>query len=143
MPADFETRVLLRGEQTGDEISVIENTVPGRWAGPPLHTHEFDETFYVLGGELTFQLEETLTRAAGGEIVFAPRGVPHALANQSDAGASYLLFCTPAGFERYFARLAAERAGVEPPAWALEPIPEVTRVGPQIGRAEPRDRSKH
>jgi quercetin dioxygenase-like cupin family protein len=143
MPADFESRVLLRGEQTGGEISVIENTVPGKWGGPPLHTHEFDETFYVLGGELTFQLEETLTSAAGGEIVFAPRGVPHTLANQSDADASYLLLCTPSGFERYFARLAAERAGVEPPAWALQPIPEVTRVGPQIGRAEPKDRSKH
>jgi quercetin dioxygenase-like cupin family protein len=136
MPADFETRVLLRSEKTGGQISVIENVVPRKWDGPPLHTHEFDETFYVLGGELTFQLEEALTKATGGDVVFAPRGVPHALANQSDADASYLLFCTPAGFERYFARLAAEKAGVEPPAWALQPIPPVTRVGPQIGRAK-------
>src|ERR687896_723498 len=101
MPADFETRVLLRSEKTGGQISAIENVVPRKWDGPPLHTHELDETFYVLGGELTFQLEEALTKATGGDVVFAPRGVPHALANQSDADASYLLFCTPAGFARY------------------------------------------
>ena len=32
---------------------------------------------------------------------------------------------TPAGFERYFARMRAEREGVEPPDWALQPIPEI------------------
>jgi hypothetical protein len=39
--------------------------------------------------------------------------------------------CTPAGFERYFARMAAERQGVDPPQWALQPTPDVT-VGPPI-----------
>jgi hypothetical protein len=58
--------------------------------------------------------------------------VPHTLANHSDWSARYLLVCTPAGFERHWARVAAERAGVEPPEWALQPIPEVTIVGQQI-----------
>jgi Cupin domain len=97
----------------------------------------------VLGGELTFQLEDALKNATEGEILFAPRGVPHTLANQGDGDASYLFFCTRPGSERYFARLAAEQAGVEPPGWALQPIPAVTRVGPQIGRAEPTDGSDH
>ena len=39
----------------------------------------------------------------------------------------------PAGFERYFARLAAERQGVDPPDWALQPLPPVEILGPQIG----------
>jgi hypothetical protein len=43
--------------------------------------------------------------------------------------------CTPAGFERHWARVAAEAAGVAPPEWALQPIPEVTVVGPQIDQA--------
>lgn len=46
--------------------------------------------------------------------------------------ARYVLVCTPAGFERHWARLAAAAEGVEPPAWALEPVPEVTVVGPPI-----------
>jgi hypothetical protein len=40
---------------------------------------------------------------------------------------------TPAGFERYFARMHAERDGVEPPDWAVQPIPEVVVLGPPIG----------
>jgi hypothetical protein len=31
--------------------------------------------------------------------------------------------------------MAAEQTGVEPPEWALQPLPPVTRVGPQIGEA--------
>ena len=124
--------VLLHGEQTGGRVSVTEIVVPPHSAGPPLHTHDFDEAFYMLEGELIFQVEDTLVTKSAGELSFAPRNVPHALANQSDAPARYVLVCTPAGFERHWARLAAEAAGVEPPQWALQPIPEVTVVGPQI-----------
>jgi hypothetical protein len=46
--------------------------------------------------------------------------------------ARYLLVCTPAGFERYFGRVAAEIVGEAPPEWANRPAPEVTRCGPQI-----------
>jgi quercetin dioxygenase-like cupin family protein len=125
--------VLLRGEESGGEVAVVENTVAPRWEGPPLHHHPFDEAFYVLEGEPTFQLGEEVRTAAPGELVFAPRGAPHTVANLSDAPVRYVLVITPAGFERYFARLQAEREGVEPPDWALQPIPEVTRVGPRIG----------
>jgi quercetin dioxygenase-like cupin family protein len=123
---------MLRSEETGGHVSVIEIELPSHSAGPPLHTHEFDEVFYLLVGELIFQVEEELVTKGAGEVVFAPRGVAHALANHSDAPARYLLTCTPAGFERHWARVAAEAAGVEPPDWALQPIPEITVVGPQI-----------
>ena len=127
------TEVLLRSEQTNGAISVVESTVPGDFAGPFLHTHDFDETFYVLEGELTFQLADELITVTRGEVAFAPRGVAHTYANLSGAPARQLIICTPAGFERYFARMIAERAGEEPPDWALQPIPDVTRVGPRIG----------
>ena len=132
---DLSTKVLLRSEETGGQVSVSEIVVPPQTAGPPLHKHDFDEAFYLLGGELIFQIEEALMTKGPGELAFAPRNVPHALANHSDAPARYMLVCTPAGFERHWARIAAEAAGVEPPEWALQPIPEVTRVGPQIGEA--------
>ena len=130
--ANLTTNVLLRSEQTGGQLSLTEIAVPPHSAGPPLHTHDFDEAFYMLEGELIFQVEDTLATKGAGELSFAPRNVPHALANHSDAPARYLLACTPAGFERHWARIAAEAAGVEPPRWALQPIPEVTVVGPQI-----------
>ena len=129
---NLRTNILLRGEEAGGHVSVIEIVVPPHSAGPPLHTHDFDEAFYLLEGELIFQVEEALVTKGAGELVFAPRNVAHALANHSDAPARYLLVCTPAGFERHWARIAAEAAGAEPPPWALQPIPEITVVGPQI-----------
>ena len=126
------TKVLLRSEQSGGHVSVTEIVVPPQTAGPPLHTHDFDEAFYMLEGELIFQVQDALVIKGAGELSFAPRDVAHTLANHSDAPARYMLVCTPAGFERHWARLAAEAVGVEPPQWALQPIPEITVVGPPI-----------
>jgi mannose-6-phosphate isomerase-like protein (cupin superfamily) len=136
MASAFTTAVALRGEQSGGAISVIENTVPAGWDGPPLHHHEFDETFYVLDGELTFQVRDELFTAGPGALALAPGGVAHTLANLAAVPARYLLLCTPAGFEGYFARLAAQAAGADPPPWALAPTPPVTTVGVQIGGRE-------
>ena len=62
-------KVLLRSEQSGGQLAIVELAGGGR---PPLHQHDFDETFYVLEGEVTFQLrDEILTRRAG-ELAFAP-----------------------------------------------------------------------
>ena len=130
---DLSTDVLLRSEETGGHVSVTEIVVPPHTAGPPLHTHDFDEVFYMREGELIFQVGDALVTKGAGELSFAPRNIPHTLANQSNEPARYLLVCTPAGFERHWARIAAEGAGIEPPEWALQPIPEVTVVGPQIG----------
>jgi hypothetical protein len=69
---------------------------------------------------------------SAGEVAFAPRGVAQSFTNLSDGPAPYLIVCTPAGFERYFARMAAEREGIDPPGWAMQPIPTVTRLGPPI-----------
>jgi quercetin dioxygenase-like cupin family protein len=126
-------RVLLRSEQTEGQVSIVESTMPAGAMGPPLHMHDFDEAFYVLEGELTFQLGDELITAEPGELAFAPRGVHHTLANRSTAPARFVIVFTPAGFEREFARRAAAQAGVEPPPWAMQPIPEVTVVGPRIG----------
>src|SRR3954451_2565999 len=128
----LRTNVMLRSEETGGYVSVTEIVVPPAGAGPPLHTHDFDEAFYLLEGELIFQLGDALVTKGAGELFFAPRNLPHALANHGDAPARYLLTCTPAGFERHWARIAAEAAGIAAPPWALGPIPEVTVVGPPI-----------
>ena len=135
MPSpSLRTNVLLRSEETAGDVSVTEIVVPPHSAGPPLHKHDFDEAFCMLEGELIFQVADALVTKGAGELSFAARNAPHALANHSDAPARYLLVCTPAGFERHWARIAAADAGVDPPQWALRPIPEVTVLGPQIAR---------
>jgi quercetin dioxygenase-like cupin family protein len=131
--ADNAPKVLLRSEESDGQVAIVELSGGGR---PPLHHHDFDETFYLLEGKLTFQLrDERFTRRAG-ELAFAPRGVPHTYANLSGAPARALLVITPAGFERYFDRIAARITGIEPPPEAAKPIPEVVTVGPPIGGEE-------
>jgi quercetin dioxygenase-like cupin family protein len=134
MPADAPRfDVLVRSEVSDGAVGIIAVTVGAGWGGPPLHHHDFDEAFYVVDGELTFQLGDAVRTAGPGDLVFAPRGSIHTLANHSDAAARYVLVCTPGGFERYFARMAAELAGEAPPGWAQQPYPETIVVGPQIG----------
>jgi quercetin dioxygenase-like cupin family protein len=128
--SDNAPKVLLRSEQSDGRVAIVELAGGGR---PPLHRHDFDEAFYVLDGELTFRLgDEIFTRHAG-EVAFAPRGVPHTFANLSGAPARALLVITPAGFERYFDRIAARISGSEPPPEAAKPIPEVITLGPPLG----------
>ncbi|MEA2347320.1 MAG: hypothetical protein QOG62_1107 [Thermoleophilaceae bacterium] len=127
-----QAKVLLHGDETGGRISVTEVVVPAQAAGPPLHTHDFDEAFYMLDGELIFQVESDVTARGPGEVSFAPRNIAHTLANHSDSPARYVLVCAPAGFERHWARMTAEAAGEEIPDWALGPIPEITVVGSPI-----------
>ena len=55
--------VLLRSEESAGVVSMIELSSDAGFAGPPLHHHDFDEAFYVLDGELTFQLGDEVSRA--------------------------------------------------------------------------------
>ena len=113
--------VLLDSPATAGAVSVIEVALPPRWDGPPLHHHDFDETFHVLEGELTFLIGDEVVTAGPGSTTVAPRGIHHTVANACDEPARYLLVCTPGGFERMFSRLEAMR-----------PYPETTMVGPTV-----------
>jgi quercetin dioxygenase-like cupin family protein len=129
MTDSFRTEVLLRSEQTGGRVAVVRNTVPAGWAGPPLHHHAFDEAFYVLDGELTFQVGGRRLTAGPGALAFAPRDVVHTLANHSGGAATYLLVITPGGFEHYFDELAGRPTG--------KPYPQTTVVGAVLDARAP------
>src|SRR4051794_27072394 len=131
MPAPFRSIIHVRSEDSADELGVIEVFSAPGFAGPPLHHHDFDETFYVVEGEMTFRLGDALRTAGAGDVVFAPRGAHHPLATLRGPPPRSLLICTPGGFERRFAPPPEE--GGPPP----KPIPEVHFVGPRIGEEGP------
>jgi quercetin dioxygenase-like cupin family protein len=128
-------RVVVGGEDTDGHLGLVEETLSPGFDGPPLHVHPaFDELFFVLEGELTFQVRDELKTVSTGQWLLAPRGVPHTFANHSAQPARALIAVTPAGFERYFRLVSAQLTGTEPPADAFGPRPATEQVGPPIAR---------
>jgi quercetin dioxygenase-like cupin family protein len=124
-------RIRLAGADSGGGLSVVEMMLdPG--TGPPLHVHPtHGEGFYVLAGEVTFQLGDEVVSGGPGTWAFAPKHTPHALANLTGQEARLLAVFAPAGFERRFERMLAEQAGWPPPE--LSAAERQTRtVGPPL-----------
>ena len=100
-------RFMIDGEATGGAFSLVEHPLPPRALGAPIHTHRNeDEYSFVLAGRVGVQLGEDVLEAGPGELVFKPRGVPHAFWNAGDEPARLLEIISPAGFENYFRELA-------------------------------------
>jgi quercetin dioxygenase-like cupin family protein len=104
---------------TGHQFSVWESIVPPG-AGTPAHTHTHeDEAFYVLGGEVLFEVEGTADplRLGPGGFLFAPRHRRHAYRNVGTVAARFLVFAVPGtGLDRMFAAFdaAGKRTGHMP-----------------------------
>jgi quercetin dioxygenase-like cupin family protein len=45
--------------------------------GPPPHSHDWDEAFYVLGGQITFLCDGKAHMCQRGTLVHVPRGTVH------------------------------------------------------------------
>jgi quercetin dioxygenase-like cupin family protein len=100
-------RFMIEGEETGSNFALVEHPIAPRVLAAPMHTHEReDEYTYVLEGEIGFQVADEVLVARPGDLVFKPRGVPHAFWNAGDTPARALEIISPAGFERYFAEIA-------------------------------------
>jgi mannose-6-phosphate isomerase-like protein (cupin superfamily) len=100
-------RFMIDGERTGGAFSLVEHPLPPRALGAPLHTHHNeDEHSFVLQGRFGVQLGDDTLEAGPGDLLFKPRGVPHAFWNAGDEPARLLELISPAGFEHYFRGLA-------------------------------------
>ena len=100
-------RFMIGGEDTRGNFALVEYLIGARALGAPMHTHEREEEYtYVLEGEVGVQIGDEVLVAEPGDLIFKPRGVPHAFWNAADEPARALEMISPAGFERYFAELA-------------------------------------
>jgi quercetin dioxygenase-like cupin family protein len=101
------TAIRLDHTETGDALGLVELAVPAGYPGPPMHVHpDFDETFYVISGEVALRIGEDAHTAGPGAVAFVPRGTAHTFAIPGSAPARFLALLTPGGFERYFDALA-------------------------------------
>lgn len=90
--------IKVTAEQTGGLLSIIEITEPPNAAGPLHVHHREDEGFWILEGDVTFEVGDTTIETHAGDFAFGPRDIPHRY-TVGDAGCRMLFIMTPGGFE--------------------------------------------
>jgi len=106
-----------------------QHATPG--GGPALHLHlNQEEWFYVMEGDVDFQVGEKRLRLHAGESVLAPRRVPHTFSPAGPGPAHLLIAFTPAGkMEQYFLDAEAHNQPAEDPSTLFRRY-EMEYVGP-------------
>lgn len=122
LDSDGGERLLWMGEptllkateaDTGGAYSLVE--VYANHGEVPLHSHTHeDEAFYILEGDITFEVGDQTIEAGPGSFVFGPRGVPHRYTVTSPNARMLMLF-SPSGFERFIRATSVPTDSLERP----------------------------
>jgi len=128
-------KVLISPEQTGGHAAVIDMTLP-RGAEPPRHLHtREDEAFYLLEGAMTFQIGTETIQAQAGQMVVAPRQIPHQFQIMTPS-ARFLTLITPGPFLEYFLEFSFPAEGpvqLSPPQ-GLPPTEQIAYMTAQLNQ---------
>ena len=109
--------MVISGANTQERLAFIDMWVPSG-DGPMPHTHECEETFYVVEGEVSVFCGETRAVEKTGMAVAIPSWAPHVFYNLSEAPARLFCIVAPAGLERQFKEIGqrvADRNSPSPP----------------------------
>lgn len=98
-------RFLCEGSETGGAWSLFEEEVP-LGMGPPPHRHDWDEAYYVLDGEVEFQVDGAPVRSKTGDFNYLPRNTVHGFKGASAKPARVLIFAAPAHGSEFFEELS-------------------------------------
>ena len=121
-----EVRFLCEADRTRSAWSLMEVTLP-RDSGPPPHTHGWDEAYFVMEGEVEFDVAGQRCTATAGDFVYTPAGVAHGFRGTSMQPARVLIFDAPAHAGGFFKRV--DREVQELP----RDLPKVLQIGEDTG----------
>jgi quercetin dioxygenase-like cupin family protein len=120
--------VLASGEATRGYELFLQRGPEG--SGPPPHSHPWDESFYVLQGDIAFGIGADTKTASPGTLVHLPAGTEHWF-RFGRGGGEMLSITSRLGASRMFTDMAREIAPVNPD---LEKLAEVGgRHGLKLG----------
>lgn len=127
-------RFLAVGEDTNGKYALWEALVPPG-GGPPPHVHSREEEgFYVLEGEITFNINGERVVAKAGTFANMPVGTPHSFKNDGDRPAKMLISVAPAGLEQMFFEVGVPvKPGDTPPPPTRTEIEKLLAVAPNYG----------
>lgn len=100
-PGDMYSMLVI-GEESTNSLFQFEATVPPN-GGPPPHVHsEEEETFYIVEGELEFQIDDKYHIASKGDFVYIPPGTVHRFKNIGDTTSTMLVTFSPSRMDGFF-----------------------------------------
>jgi len=131
-------RILVSGKQTGGAFATIDMLVPPG-SGPGPHAHAaFNETFFVLDGEVEVKSEAGTYMAKKGSYVVIPQGgIVHCFKNKSDQMAHLLCTVVPAGLDDFFVEIGKPVTCGEflpPPPMDPEGMKKLTAIAEKYGQ---------
>jgi mannose-6-phosphate isomerase-like protein (cupin superfamily) len=127
--------ILAFKEDTGGTYSFIEAKVfPGGGPTPHVQTREH-EGFYIIEGQIIFNVDEQRIEAKPGTFVNVPPNVWHSFKNETNEIAKLIIVLSPAGMEQLFVEVGLEISdtSVKPPPFNNEQIQKLVRLAPKYG----------
>ncbi|WP_176086130.1 cupin domain-containing protein [Martelella sp. HB161492] len=91
----FASQHLARRETGSQHARIYAARVAPGSGGPALHFHDFDQFYYVFGGELTVQVGHEKAVARPGDLVMLPRGAVHTNFNEGATDEYHLAILVP------------------------------------------------
>ena len=104
--------------------------------GPPSHVHSREEEgFYILEGEITFQIDDERVVATAGMFANMPVGTPHSFKNESNLLVRMLITVAPAGLEQmlFECGLPVEQGATSAPPPTKAEIDKLLEIAPSYG----------
>jgi quercetin dioxygenase-like cupin family protein len=87
-------QIYVPKQMSANSMSWHATLPPGTFVPPHIHPTQ-DEFLYILEGEFDFWLNGTETRAAPGDLVRLPMGIPHGIFNKTDQSIKCLFWVSP------------------------------------------------
>jgi hypothetical protein len=84
------------------------------WLPPFFPVNHHDETFLVESGEIEVDRGGEVLRGRRGDVIYLPKGVPHAPRVMGNDDLTVVVVCVPDGFDRFFAACTEEFKRGEP-----------------------------
>lgn len=114
--AGADTIFKVAGDETGDRYEIHESSLPPGGGPPPHVHHRVVHAFFVLEGEVEFQLGDDKVSLGPGGFVFCPAGVAHKFGNHGSVAARWLQIDSPGGREQMFREMSEKVPGEPGPA---------------------------
>ncbi len=116
--------VRLAANENADGLSIIEHHMP-KGEATPLHIHRNeDEVFHIVSGTMRFEIGGRTVIGQGGDVLCAPKGVPHRFVVEAAEGVHCFTIMRGRDFETMVLEMSSPAdAGAVPRA--LVPTPQM------------------